>query len=86
MPLDLFPIWIQIQYDMIRLAYKGFVYLEMRRAVWGLPQAGILVNKRLRWRLAPVFRTRKHPGPVVSCVQAYFFHVSGRRLWSQIRE
>jgi hypothetical protein len=25
----------------------------MRRAVWGLPQAGILANKCLRWKLAP---------------------------------
>ena len=25
----------------------------MRRAVWGLPQAGILVNKKLRRKLAP---------------------------------
>jgi hypothetical protein len=41
MPLDLFPTWIQKQYNLQRLAYKGFVHLEMRRAVWGLPQAGI---------------------------------------------
>jgi hypothetical protein len=27
--------------------------LEMRRAVWGLPQVGILANKRLRHKLAP---------------------------------
>jgi hypothetical protein len=32
---------------------NGFVYLEMRRAVWGLPQAGILANKLLRKRLRP---------------------------------
>jgi hypothetical protein len=31
----------------------GWVHLEMRRAVWGLPQAGILANKKLRWKLAP---------------------------------
>ena len=28
-------------------------YLELRRAVWGLPQAGILANKRLKRKLAP---------------------------------
>ncbi len=48
MPLDLFPIWIQKQYDLKVLAYNGFVHLEMWRAVWGSPQVGILANKRLR--------------------------------------
>ncbi len=31
----------------------GFVFLEIRRVVWGLPQAGILANKLLRKQLAP---------------------------------
>jgi hypothetical protein len=48
MPLELFPIWIQDQYNLKMLAYKGFVHLEMQRAIWGLPQAGILANKQLR--------------------------------------
>jgi hypothetical protein len=52
-PLALFPIWIVEQYDLKKHVLNGFVYLEMRRAVWGLPQAGILVNKRLRRKLAP---------------------------------
>ena len=45
-------------------AYKGFVYLEMRRAVWGLPQAGILANKLLRKRLLPhgYFECNNTPG------------------------
>jgi hypothetical protein len=30
----------------------GWVHLEMRHAVWGLPQAGILANKKLRQKLA----------------------------------
>ncbi len=52
-PLTLFPAWIVEQYDLIKHALHGFVHLEMRRAVWGLPQAGILANKRLRQKLAP---------------------------------
>jgi hypothetical protein len=36
-----------------KLALNGFVYLEMQRTVWGLPQAGILVNKLLRMHLLP---------------------------------
>jgi hypothetical protein len=53
MPLDLFPVWIQEQYNLQRLAHNGYVHLEMQQAVWGLPQAGILANKHLRWTLAP---------------------------------
>ena len=36
----------------------------MRRAVWGLPQAGILANKLLRKRLAPnkYYKCRQTPG------------------------
>ncbi len=33
------------------MALDGWVHIEMRRAVWGLPQAGILANKRLRRKL-----------------------------------
>jgi hypothetical protein len=51
--LTLFPPWIVEQYDLNRHALHGFVHLEMRRAVWRMPQAGILANKRLRWKLAP---------------------------------
>ena len=66
MPLDLFPLWIQEQYDLKALAYNGFIHLEMRRAVWGLPQAGILANKRLRQKLAPF---------------GYYEHVNTPGLW-----
>jgi hypothetical protein len=53
MPLSLFPSWTKEQYNLNKLAKNGFVYLEMRRAVWGLPQAGILANKLLQKRLLP---------------------------------
>ena len=52
-PLTLFPQWTSDQYDLAKHALHSFVYLEMRRAVWGLPQAGILANKLLRRRLLP---------------------------------
>ncbi len=52
-PLALLPIWIIEQYDLKEHALNRFVHLEMRRAVWGLPQAGILANKWLRQNLAP---------------------------------
>ncbi len=52
-PLTLFPAWIVKQYNLNKHALHSFVYLEMRQAVWGLPQAGILANKRLCQKLAP---------------------------------
>jgi hypothetical protein len=66
MPLMLFPDWIQIQYNMKELVYNRYIHLEMRQAVWGLPQAGILANKRLRQKLAPF---------------GYFEHVNTPGLW-----
>ncbi len=53
MPLALFPAWIIEQYNLKELALNGYVHLKIRRAVWGLPQVGILANKRLRRKLAP---------------------------------
>jgi hypothetical protein len=44
-PMALFPPWIINQYDLSKHHKDGWVYLEMRQAVWGLPQAGILGNK-----------------------------------------
>jgi hypothetical protein len=66
MPLELFLIWIQEQYNLKMLAYKGFEHLEMQRAIWGLPQAGILTNKCLRCKLAPF---------------SYYEHVSTPGFW-----
>ena len=53
LPLALFPEWIKNQYNLDTNARDGFVFLEIRRAVWGLPQAGILANKLLQKRLKP---------------------------------
>ncbi len=44
-PLTLFPVWTIEQYNLHKLALDGWVYIKMRRAVWGLSQAGILANK-----------------------------------------
>jgi hypothetical protein len=52
-PLALFPPWIVEQYDLAKHHKDGWLHLEMRRAVWGLPQVGILANKKLRRKLAP---------------------------------
>ena len=53
MPLDIFPQHIKEQYNLDELQYKGYVWLEIRKAIYGLPQAGILANKQLREKLQP---------------------------------
>jgi hypothetical protein len=52
-PLALFPSWIVEQYNLAKYQKDGWVYLEMKRAVWGLLHAGILANKKLRRNLVP---------------------------------
>jgi hypothetical protein len=50
--------WTIKQYELEKHVFNSHVHLELRRAVWGLPLAGILANKRLRRKLAP-FRYHK---------------------------
>ena len=53
MPLAVFPQHVRDQYDLETHAKNGYVFLEIRRAIYGLPQAGVLANKLLRKRLEP---------------------------------
>jgi hypothetical protein len=53
MPLTVFPVWIKEQYNLDDHAHNKYVYLQMEKAVWGLPQAGIHVNKLVQKQLAP---------------------------------
>ncbi len=46
-PLSYFPEWTIEQYKLLEHVYNRYMYIEMQRAVWGLPQAGLLANKRL---------------------------------------
>jgi hypothetical protein len=52
-PISLLPSWIVAHYNLLHKVVKGHIYLKMQRAVWCLPQAGILANKFLHKRLAP---------------------------------
>jgi hypothetical protein len=64
MPINLFPPWIIKQYDLHNEVVGGYIYLQMRKAIWGLPQAGILANKLLQKRLAPhgYYKCKNTPG------------------------
>ena len=53
MPLHLFPQHTIDQYKLQENAQNGQVYLEVRKAIYGLPQAGALANKQLKKFLAP---------------------------------
>eukprot|EP00804_Cyclotella_cryptica_P029536 CCRYP_020583-RA/>CCRYP_020583-RA protein AED:0.35 eAED:0.26 QI:0/-1/0/1/-1/1/1/0/1386 len=53
MPITVFPEHIIQQYNLRAHVKNGFVYLELRKCVYGLPMAGALANKLLRKRLAP---------------------------------
>jgi len=52
MPLALIPEEFQDAYDLKAKAKNGFVYMEINKGMYGLPQAGILANKLLKRRLA----------------------------------
>ena len=39
------------EYNLTTLVHKGWVYFEIRRGCYGLPQSGMLANRQLRVRL-----------------------------------
>jgi hypothetical protein len=51
--VHLIPETIMQHYDLANKVKNGYVYLEIRKGMYGLPQAGIIANKLLRKRLAP---------------------------------
>ncbi len=52
MPLSLFPNDIITHYNLLKKDLNSFVYMEIHRGMYGLPQAGILFNKLLKKCLA----------------------------------
>jgi hypothetical protein len=53
MPLSRFPEEIIQKYNLNALAVDGWVYVEIRKGMYGLKQAGLLANQLLQTRLAP---------------------------------
>jgi hypothetical protein len=51
LPLTILPLDIIEKYDLKCLAVNGWVYLEIRKGVYGLKQAGLLANQLLQKRL-----------------------------------
>ena len=53
MPLNIFPEHISHQYNLPKNTKKGFIYLEIRKAIYGLPEAGKLANLQIQEKLKP---------------------------------
>jgi hypothetical protein len=53
MLLSRFPEEIVQEYNLNALAVDGWVYIEIRKGIYGLKQAGLLANQLLQTRLAP---------------------------------
>jgi hypothetical protein len=51
--IDTLPEEIILQYNLGDIVHNGYIYLEVRKGMYGLPQAGILANQLLVKRLAP---------------------------------
>ena len=51
-PLTMFPDHVAQQYQLQGKKNNGFVYVEIRKAIYGLLHAGVLANKVLKKRLA----------------------------------
>jgi hypothetical protein len=50
--IDIIPPKIITQYKLLLLVHNSFVYIEICKGMYGLPQAGILANKKLQKHLA----------------------------------
>jgi hypothetical protein len=64
MLLSRFPEEIVQNYNLKALAVNGWVYIEVRKGMYGLKQAGLLANQLLQTRLAPFgyYPARHTPG------------------------
>jgi hypothetical protein len=64
MQLSRFPEEIIQKYNLNALAVDGWVYIEIRKGMYGLKQAGLLANQLLQTRLAPFryYPARHIPG------------------------
>jgi hypothetical protein len=64
MLLSRFPEEIIQKYNLNARAVDGWVYIEIRKCMYGLKQAGLLANQLLQTRLAPFgyYPARNTPG------------------------
>jgi hypothetical protein len=77
----LFPPWIVKQYALKDKVLNGHICIKMRRAMWGLPQAGIMANKLLKKCLAPC---KQHTQPLKAQNPPYLIHAHRGQLQHEI--
>ena len=53
-PIHMIPDDIMALYNLQGLVHNGYVYVEIRKGMYGLPQAGKLANDRLQKLLTPL--------------------------------
>jgi hypothetical protein len=84
MLLSRFPEEIIQKYNLNALAVDGWVYIEIRKGMYGLKQVGLLANQLLQTRLAPFGYCpgTAHPGTLATQDSANFFHSRCGRLHS----
>jgi hypothetical protein len=75
MLLSRFPEEIVQRYNLNALAVDGWVYIEIRKGMYGLKQAGLLANQLLQTRLAPFgyYSERHTPGLWLHKTQPIYF-------------
>ena len=47
LPLEIIPEEITQQYNLRNLVHNGFVYMEIQKSIYGIPQAGKFANDKL---------------------------------------
>ena len=52
-PIKIIPQDIIDRYNLMDKVYNEYVYVEIRKGMYGLPQAGKIANDELQWQLKP---------------------------------
>ena len=84
-PLSLFPQDIINHYRLNNKVLNGYVYMEICKGMYGLPQAGILANKLLKKCLAiHSYYEKQHTPGLFKHNLTRLVQPCSRRLWYQV--
>ena len=53
MPIGIFPRHVVQEYNLGKKVYNGYIWIEICRSIYGLPQARKIANEFLKKKLAP---------------------------------
>jgi hypothetical protein len=85
-PIYMIPQTIIEHYNLLPLVHNGFIMTEIRKGIYGLPQAGILAKQLLDERLLEggYYPAPHTPVHLFTSNQSDFIYIMGRRLWYQV--